>query len=375
MKNSTNNNQNEQILQDALDLTSEAWFAKYPAGDYIQYQEIARKKGLQPLAEIRADYKNAPQFAEGDTHEAVICKIYHSEKEFSIGVNYWNPEDIAAGFRISKDQTRCEFIAKLYEEAPVADQPAGFFNLLKDYGVADDESKRIVQLYKDIRQNGGMVYISRLNACNVPTKTGTLNLYVVFEAERLSLENKIQINYDQRRQYPENTALEYEAEYLQQKYVYLTGSSFSPEIWNGKEQPAETPKKVIEYVKEVNNEIASLLSLGRESEAREKIRFLAFISKRFDFGGIVDFEDMQSAYLKSLQPEINLLLPSREKIDQIGYDAFKVNEYLDQLLVSDLQKEKIRRLFLAYLTDKTEANWLAFAEYCSGIALNPVKLD
>lgn len=65
------------------------------------------------LSEIREEYKKAPRFSAGNTHEAYIVKHILSARRSTVGVNYWTKEEAAKGSRVM-DGVTCQIIAPLY---------------------------------------------------------------------------------------------------------------------------------------------------------------------------------------------------------------------------------------------------------------------
>lgn len=66
------------------------------------------------MNDIRTQYKKAPQFSAGNTHEAMICKLFYSKKKFTIGVSYWTKEELKTGIRDNGDGTKSIVIEPLY---------------------------------------------------------------------------------------------------------------------------------------------------------------------------------------------------------------------------------------------------------------------
>ncbi len=69
---------------------------------------------MEDLQLIRKEYAKAPQFSSNKTHEAYIVKLWINPSKFTIGVNYWNKEDLKTGVRFMEGGIRCEVIAPLY---------------------------------------------------------------------------------------------------------------------------------------------------------------------------------------------------------------------------------------------------------------------
>lgn len=64
------------------------------------------------LDQIREEYKKAPRYSAGNTHEAYIVRTFYTKTRSKLGVNYWTPEEVEKGFRI-ENGLRVEIIAPL----------------------------------------------------------------------------------------------------------------------------------------------------------------------------------------------------------------------------------------------------------------------
>lgn len=52
----------------------------------------------------------APIWSTGNTHRAVIVKIFVEPNVFSVGIQYWTSEEIEIGFKVNSDGTKSELI-------------------------------------------------------------------------------------------------------------------------------------------------------------------------------------------------------------------------------------------------------------------------